>query len=155
MKKAPIDFMKNNKLIAEFMTTEDGKLFVSPDGRCERRDYDEHSNLVKIEFDEEDSSSMKYHESWDWLMPVVERIENLGVSTDIHYYAAINLQELGIGICKTSIGNKHNSLFLGYKLDYDSSSLSESKIEAVYNSVLKFICWYNENKIKNNEKIKP
>ena len=47
--------MKNNKLIAEFMG-------------------DEHP-LAEVTHE----ASYRYHTSWDWLMPVVEKIEKLEV----------------------------------------------------------------------------
>ena len=47
--------MKNNKLIGDFMDIRSTGLSV----------YKE--------------SAYKYHESWDWLMPVVEKIEKLEV----------------------------------------------------------------------------
>ena len=56
--------MKNNKLIGDFMDIRNTGLSV----------YKE--------------SAYKYHESWDWLMPVVERIgdENLlSIDIDVAY----------------------------------------------------------------------
>ena len=47
--------MKNNKLIGDFMDIRSTGLSV----------YKE--------------SAYKYHESWDWLMPVIEKIENDGL----------------------------------------------------------------------------
>ncbi len=46
---------ENNKLIAEFM------------------------NVDHVDIDQayEDYGELKYHTSWDWLMPVVEKIESL------------------------------------------------------------------------------
>ena len=46
--------MKDNKLIAEFMQCPD----LGTQG---------------------DFSYLKYHESWDWLMPVIDKIENEGL----------------------------------------------------------------------------
>jgi hypothetical protein len=37
--------------------------------------------------------------------------------------------------------------FLGYNIDYDNSQYDKSKIKAVYKAVIKFIKWYNENKV--------
>ena len=60
---------ENNKLIAEFMglITEEGKYLAPP--------IDELSTIgmgLYVSLDE-----MRYHTSWDWLMPVVEEIDHL------------------------------------------------------------------------------
>jgi hypothetical protein len=51
---------ENNKLIAEFM------------------DYPDLGT-------EGDFSYLKYHKSWDWLMPVIEKIETLGYKFEKNY----------------------------------------------------------------------
>jgi hypothetical protein len=53
--------MKDNKLIAEFMG-----LVVS--------DSDNYTSELHTNVDVD----LKYHTSWDWLMPVIEKIESLG-----------------------------------------------------------------------------
>ena len=60
--------MKDNKLIAEFM----GMTYGDPNDDSVMIQMTSQGNeVVPIE-------SMKYHTSWDWLMPVVEKIESLG-----------------------------------------------------------------------------
>ena len=59
--------MKENKLIAEFMGMNYG---------------DPNDNSVMIQMTPQGNevvpiNSMEYHSSWDWLMPVVERIEQV------------------------------------------------------------------------------
>lgn len=73
---------------------------------------------------------LRYHESWDWLMPVVEKIsKNYDVS--ICYFDAdcacyINKQSIeGFEIC--SYGNFEPSILNAYK------------------AVVEFIKWYNKN----------
>lgn len=120
-----------NKLIAEFM------------------DYvDEYHNCCKYSkswFDE-----LKYHLSWDCLMPVVEKIENLdirgngydfpkvkfmGDHCEIFAYATFRGKcfywkpYMGLG------GSFHN---------HDNQF--ETKIQAVWSAVVKFIEWYNKQK---------
>ena len=94
---------EENKLIAEFMGKEWHKSFfkdvciINP------------SNI-----------SYKFHTSWDWLMPVVEKIEqtNEGVTLVI------------IEDERCHIDNQK-----GFEID----SVGHTKIEAVYNAVVKFI----------------
>lgn len=73
---------------------------------------------------------LKYHTSWDWLMPVVEKIEILG------YHVETTTTLIGIR------NPKHNKDF--YVVGVNIENLS--KIEASYNAVIQFIEWYNENK---------
>lgn len=59
----------------------------------------------------------KYHKSWDWLMPVLNKI---GIITNDNYY-------------------EKQHLFQDYYLP-------ELDIKEVYSNVIEFIEWYNENK---------
>lgn len=108
---------ENNKLIAEF---------IGRHGK-HRKDLwffkDPHSNRVwhKIEW-------MKFHSSWDWLMVIVEKIEQLNYMMIIEYNSCyIKLRKL---TAKPFI-----KVYEG-----------KSKINNVYNAVIEFIKWYNENK---------
>lgn len=66
--------MKSNKLIAEFM----GMTYGDPnDDSVMIKMTSQGNKVVPIE-------SMKYHSSWDWLMPVVKRIVS-DVELDIDY----------------------------------------------------------------------
>ena len=59
--------MQDNKLIAEFMGWDIESLSTIP------------SNLhpSNLELDNDEVLEYKYHTSWDWLMPVVEKIEQV------------------------------------------------------------------------------
>jgi len=103
---------EENKLIAEFMGY---------------KTY-EHTNSIAIRLLEENEFNSidighihtKFHASWDWLMPVVEKIEqtNEGVTLVI------------IEDERCHIDNQK-----GFEID----SVGHTKIEAVYNAVIKFI----------------
>ena len=54
--------MKDNKLIAEFMGLE-----------CEEERFPKEGNLYWIGDDWVNTWNMKYHTSWDWLMPVIDK----------------------------------------------------------------------------------
>lgn len=75
---------------------------------------------------------IKYHSSWDWLMPVVEKIESMGHKTII-----------GGG---DFWGNYCNILHSNGSLD-KAMGQGETKIEAVYKSIVEFILWYNSQSI--------
>ena len=103
---------KNNKLIAEFMgwnLTRSGAIGYYMD--C----YDD-SICEKLPTVEE----LKFHESWDWLMPVVEKIQ------DIH---GTRICIVGNGICFEK-GEEY--------------IVANTKIKAVYKFVIKYIKWYNK-----------
>tara|TARA_R110000744_G_scaffold136515_4_gene246444 strand:+ start:1618 stop:1881 length:264 start_codon:yes stop_codon:yes gene_type:complete len=65
--------MKNNKIIAEFM----GMTFDDMNDKSVMIHITSEGNEV-IHID-----SMKYHISWDWLMPVVDKIEGLGTNIEV------------------------------------------------------------------------
>lgn len=73
-------------------------------------------------------SELQYHTSWDWLMPVVEKIESLSTHSVV-----IRKSLPPTTLCVCTISNPENE-FLG---------MNESKIEAIYKAVLEFIQWYN------------
>jgi hypothetical protein len=76
----------------------------------------------------------KFHTSWDWLMPVVEKIEDLqdGEGGD-----AIRSHLYDFEVRRISC--------MVHGADIEVSDAS-SKIEAVYQAVVEFIIWYNQNK---------
>jgi hypothetical protein len=66
-----------------------------------------------------------YQKSWDWLMPVVEKIEGYGFSVFIHNDGCYIKPTYYFGNFP-AIGN-----------------IGDSKIGATYKAVLAFINWYN------------
>ena len=102
----------NNKLIAEFM----GGQKVLPD----RDVYNmpTHNNLC-YGLDE-----MKYHTSWDWLMPVVEKIEDMG-------------SEIVITNAECTISAPNG---------YYEETIDKKRFGATHTAVVEFINYYNQNK---------
>ena len=93
--------MKDNKLIAEFMEV-DGFLSLS---------------------------QMNYHTSWDWLMPVVEKIESLRDANGDAYRFTIDM-------CNAQIEGTHIEIIGGaYKLN------------TTYKAVVKFIQYYQKKNV--------
>lgn len=72
-----------------------------------------------------DLANMHFKDKWDWLMPVVEKIESLG------YFVMIN---------------RWTSVYQGPAHDRKElfTLSSESKILNTYRVIVKFIRWYNE-----------
>lgn len=94
-----------------------------------------------------------YHQDWNALIPVVEKIESLKVETieleddiyddrEVTYVFSVEIQN---NICM--INRDVLPQYYGTEQDFLStySGISElTKIEAVYETIIKFIEWYNE-----------
>lgn len=80
----------------------------------------------------------KYDTSWDWLMPVVEKINEEGYSVDIYGHKFTNLGMLNTinGCLIESWNGKGIAAYMGNK----------TKIGFTYAAVVEFIKWYNINK---------
>lgn len=78
---------------------------------------------VGSEYKFQNIAARDYHTSWDWLMPVVEKIERI---KGVHFV----ISELGCDIYS-----------FGYKV---SDTREETKILTIYKAVVAFIYWYNE-----------
>jgi hypothetical protein len=120
--------MKENKLIAEFMGMANER---HSDGRyLFTTDIDELKG-ADTRFGEE----LYFHVSWDWLMPVVEKINN---TTD-EFGNEMDFQ-IGNGFVWVDhpIGNR--IYFSGNEIDHKK----EPMIDKVYKAVVEFIQWYNQ-----------
>jgi hypothetical protein len=121
--------MKDNELIAEFMGYERSR---------EVWDEGEHAYTMKIPQAWNKwviPSKMQYSTSWDWLMPVLEKIESLGHDTNINAFHCGRADHFQ----RCSIENKD----IGYQ---QFGCNSESKIKSVYLAVVEYIKWYNSQK---------
>ena len=106
---------KTNELIAEFMGVDH----------------------VDIDTWLETNSNLKYHTSWDWLMPVVDKIEC--TSTD-NKDNSDNFFNVTIEVFECNIN--------GVDADINICENGHTKRKATYNAVVKFIKWYNEKEKK-------
>lgn len=116
------EILEGNKLIAEF----DGWILTDefPD---KNRTYTKNGNL-------ELDTTFKYHTSWDWLMPVVDKIEKKGCIIEISYSI--------VCMCRICIiGKKYEKAF---NIINDNNG-GIQPISAVYKSIVEFIKWYNQN----------
>lgn len=93
---------------------------------------------------------LKYDTSWDWLMPVVEKIEEFGYNVLIGFntYSAIIKKERRIREDTPKFECTHN-VTEPYGTGIHSYTWKpETKLLGVYISVIKFIKWYNQQEIK-------
>jgi len=136
--------LENNRLIAEFMGFE----YVGKKITLNR--HYSLSNIIKQELDNgfyplaimNRSTKLsyilgegRYHLSWDWLMPVVEKIETVRdedfwfINTTYHSKHEI------------AIKAEHNRRFVNIKVP-----VTTTRLEATYKAVIKFVNWHNKNK---------
>ena len=99
---------EQNRLIAEFMGIR------SDDGKTSHESSEYYYEDCELE----------YHTSWDWLMPVVEKIESIGGQQVFINGSSCNIY-----------GERHETI-----------KAYGNKLESTYASVVEFIKWYNENK---------
>jgi hypothetical protein len=121
------DIVKNNMLIAEFL----GYKNTSPNNSSFNFYEKEGAKIIE-------AMSMNYNKSFDCLMPVIEKIENIIESNHIfcaHAYR-IGMSSFNIRIEKDRRFYEFEAYFIEY----------ESKLSAFYSVVIQFIKWYNKHK---------
>ena len=111
---------EGNKLIAEFMNWRDG----------------EGNPYAKIELPQ-----MKYHSSLDWLMPVVEKIED-------RFCKYVCTRITHPNERTESEGLKYNALIMfPNTVKSTKNSQGATRLEATYPAVVELIKWYNKQDI--------
>ena len=81
------------------------------------------------------TSFVKYHSSYDWLMPVVEKIENIKDKENCYRFSF----DIGRDFCVITFNSLTKKVICAH-------SENHNKILSVYKAVIKFIKWYNETK---------
>lgn len=108
---------ENNRMIAEFM----GMKSHGQDSSVLLKMTIQGNEVVLLR-------ELQYHTSWDWLMPVVEKIESVGATVII-----------GRMFCDIEYSDPLNK-----DKNFDVRIASGVKMNAVNGAVIKFIKWYNE-----------
>ena len=121
----------DNELIAEFM----GGYNVNPATKYIGM------NLPNKNHDWYDYKDMRYSASWDWLIPVVERIAEISASDFVIHFNVLGLKKQTRASCSYFINsyNKHNK-------NFEIKDEFGNTLNAVYKAVVKFIKYYNEQK---------
>lgn len=125
---------ENNRVIAEFMG-------IPKCDRCNECGMFKYGTGIYYK-----PEAMGYHTSWDWLMPVVEKIETVKMSAKKLNVETFDNKQV---FFKTIIFARccdiqmENVVFGNVQVEVTAAP---SKIEAVYNAVIQFIQWYNSNK---------
>lgn len=109
------EIIEGNKLISEFMGLKViGNYAEAPNG------------INQYTFEYNTPISVKYHESWDWLMPVVSKI-----------------------ICEWETHPRPRHEYLAMKQAIESHLMPVNyllRIDLMWKAVVEFINWYNDNK---------
>lgn len=128
-----IEVIGGNKMITEFMGLE----------KCDRcpGDCGKYKIGAGIYMNHEE---LGYHKSWDWLMPVVEKIEDLFDKYVLKVYVSINGRNCDIWnyFDPESVLRSVSDTSLHFK----QRKHATTKIEATYEACLNFINWYNNHK---------
>lgn len=118
--------IENNKLIAEFMGATIRMTDMNPE-----------NNTVFLSGETYFQDRLQFHTSWEWLMPVVEKIEEIALeevegSYKVHRFNVI----IESFYCIVTDGRyEHRELIVADDGDKKSN---------VYYAVVEFIKWYNE-----------
>lgn len=123
-----------NLAIAEFMKLEKDHHAYLTEGRF-RTEYLVNGYWLPLR-------KLKYHASWDWLMPVVEKIGNISVKSSASYNHDLQFRiEIVNGY--TKIEGTREAIFF-------NSSIEGTMLMATYKAVYQFITWYNQQKQPND-----
>ncbi len=131
---------ENNKIISEFMGLE---LEETPSGKFvyARNEFNNPNKGNDCQTNFYEANELCFHSDWNWLMEVVEKIENLqyffnsapfiddekgGLTGE--YFCIIQYKTTNLSHCD-------------YFIDVTGCS---TKIQAVYNACVEFIKWYND-----------
>jgi hypothetical protein len=92
-----------------------------------------------------DLGHFDYHSSWDWLMPVIRKINGMGKEYQFTIFKTYVS-------CTVERGGKFYKDFSFSHAEYITEE--QSDITAAYNLVVKFIEWYNQinNEIQDENK---
>lgn len=165
------EILEGNKLIAEFCNyniNNDGCYLIG----CREsfiigRNYSEwcSTTSIKYDFTKQDDcnkainvgefyynispNNLLYHSSWDWLMPVIDKIDSMNCPYEDYTWKYDNKTYHNFMGFNVDIKPKHCVIWEDLELDppniigggYDK--LYNSRIEAAWNAVIEFIKWYN------------
>lgn len=128
--------IENNKLIAEFMG-----VFQDKHGFWGFEDTREYKRWHSDRF----LDFTHYHIDWNWLMKVVEKIDNLKTPITNNHFLIGKFEDYEVHIQgKCIVIYAHGEVTK--EVVHLRGSESNTSIEAVYKACLEFIKWYNENK---------
>lgn len=149
------EIIEGNKLIAEFMGYKyypySPESVVKPGWWSEPVPKDRSLNKLEThKFLCRRHPELRYYNSWDWMMPVVEKIENLDFSKESYFWEDCE-GDLHYNSEGTTVCIEDNSCYIYENLLLDPihiyvSKQAGTKLKATFEAVVEFIQWYNERK---------
>lgn len=148
------EIIEGNKLIAEFMgyenlrSSKEYPLYRIPDHSYE---MDNEFGTTEIIDTFESNWDLCFDSSWDWLMPVVEKIGIQKMKVRVFGLLLSDEGEEVNLICENfSIANRWVTIKFEYFRRYYEKTYyykedKSDKIESVWLAVVEFIKWYNKN----------
>ena len=109
------EIIENNKLIADFMNSEAMFLntAINPYGAYHR-----------MKSGHQGYEPLKYHKEWNWLMPVVEKIETM---------------DYGIKMCRKVV-----EIYIDSTKENIIKTKESCRIDSLYEAIIEFIKYYND-----------
>lgn len=138
-----LEISEKNKLIAEF----DGWVIEVGMESVFNPFYTKDNGLNIVQL-----SNIKYNTSWDWLMPVVEKIEftwnpfNDNCLYDDHEFSEMSINSTCVSIETCGYKNEQYILFSHTEEWKLNENVAEAKRKAVWLACVNFIQWYNTQK---------
>lgn len=133
------EILNGNKLIAEFMGYTWSK---EGDGKTYLKKFIEQKDIYSTKPDQ-----LQYNSSWNWLMPVVEKIEHLYEQQKVY-----PIFEISVIRCRLALLHplKYKVWTVGIApVNTFDDIVASSKIEALWMVIIEFIKYYNENEKEN------
>jgi len=139
--------MKNNKLISEFMGGKEVDWFAERVIIMPFSDNLNRSNYLELSRSYLLDSEVKYHSSWDWLMPVKQKI--CEIESEHFVLDEFSISENSCCIKAIPIPYIRDSSFISFNVVGDIVNGKKlNDIDVVYYSIVEFIEWYNQNKTR-------
>ncbi len=130
------EILDSNKLIAIFMGGEYKKIFCGIDNTSENVFYMPNSHIT--DYVKDFKNGIPYHSSWDFLMPVVEKVRDSNCIVSIRF----NRQLATTNTCIACFEKK-------WVKDIEEHGVG---ITSTYLAVLEFVKWYNIERLKQAHK---
>ncbi len=140
----PEKITEGNKLIAKFMGAKKtgSSTGLESGGVANEYEVKISEKITSVFYDKEgawtDFKEMKFHESWDWIMPVIKKIEGFG------YFTQIDSTVTRITEWKDKYEGQNSADPISYHVT--NLQANGDKLLSTWLTVLGFIDWYKKKK---------
>ena len=144
------DIIEGNKLICSFMEYKQynghNDYFNHGDYAIPEKSYYVYSRQAEenVKTDSYSLKSLQFHSSYDWLMPVLQKIEKYAI-IEINYALVVTCRICYLG------KNKYDKAINFY----GDNNGEREPIEAIWDCVVEFLKFYNEKEKNTGQNTKP